>query len=226
MFKSKIFYKCMVASFLAFSGTVQASSTVSFDYGTLLSASSGYSAPNNFSSDPFAHLDVTNGGSGIWTFTLTINNNLFSSFGSKSYIGDMRFNVDPNVNWKNITSTFVSSDVGGVTSVVTNSGNCTGGTGIGCFDFGTKFGAGAGNRLSQNDYVTWTVQSFAQDTNLLNSYIHVQGITGGYSAKYTPLSAVPEPATYVMLLAGLGLVGFIASRRKSQNSRTYPKFCV
>lgn len=34
---------------------------------------------------------------------------------------------------------------------------------------------------------------------------------------FTPASPVPEPHTYAMLLAGLGLVGFLARRRKNQN---------
>jgi len=41
--------------------------------------------------------------------------------------------------------------------------------------------------------------------------------SGGYSGdqQYTvPVAAIPEPETYAMLLAGLGLVGFTARRRK------------
>jgi hypothetical protein len=30
------------------------------------------------------------------------------------------------------------------------------------------------------------------------------------------LSAVPEPETYALMLAGLGIVGFVAARRRSQ----------
>jgi hypothetical protein len=34
----------------------------------------------------------------------------------------------------------------------------------------------------------------------------------------TPVSPVPEPATYAMLLAGLGLLGFTTRRRKRSTS--------
>jgi hypothetical protein len=39
-----------------------------------------------------------------------------------------------------------------------------------------------------------------------------QSVTIGYS--YTFAQAVPEPETYAMLLAGLGLMGFVARRRQ------------
>jgi len=38
---------------------------------------------------------------------------------------------------------------------------------------------------------------------------------GGSLDNVTLIAAVPEPETYAMMLAGLGLMGFVASRRKS-----------
>ncbi len=40
--------------------------------------------------------------------------------------------------------------------------------------------------------------------------------SGGASINFSPLTPVPEPETYAMLLAGLGLIGGIARRRKQK----------
>jgi hypothetical protein len=39
--------------------------------------------------------------------------------------------------------------------------------------------------------------------------------TGGYGGFYT-VTAVPEPETYAMMLAGLGAIGFVAARRRNR----------
>lgn len=50
-----------------------------------------------------------------------------------------------------------------------------------------------------------------------NYYLFIKGIstgTGGYNGSVALTSPVPEPETYGMMLAGLGLMGFVARRRK------------
>ena len=206
MCNSKLLNSVVVAGLLAFGNVAHA--TV-YDFGSLLTASAGYSAPNSFAGDPFAQLQTTDNGGGVWTFLLTINNNLFSNFGNGAFLGSMSFDFNPDP--ANHVSTFISSSVGGVTSV--SSTNGTGNSGLTDIDFGTAFGQGANNRLSQSDWVTWSVSGLGSSI-LNNMYVPVQGIDGGYSAKYTPvIPAVPEPSIYAMLLAGLGLIGYSARRK-------------
>ncbi|MBU0620274.1 MAG: FxDxF family PEP-CTERM protein [Gammaproteobacteria bacterium] len=179
-----------------------------YDFGNLLSG-------NGPTTASFANLSVTDTGGGVWDFLLTINNSLFSSFGDQAFIGSLQFDFNPDPGAT--TSTFLDSNVGGVSSVSGTSGDHTGG--VIAFDFGTNFGQGARNRLSQNDYVHWSVSGLNAFSSLDNMYIHVQGIgaNGNDSAKYTPLSPVPEPQTYAMLLVGLGLLG-LSTRRKKNDS--------
>jgi len=40
----------------------------------------------------------------------------------------------------------------------------------------------------------------------------------GGKISFTVITAVPEPETYAMLLAGLGLIGLMTSRRKLQKT--------
>ena len=203
----KLFLTLAIAAFLTFGGAAQAVTTTTYNYGTLLTGYTGAPAAPNFAS-----LVATDNSNGIWNFTLTIDNNLFSTFGNDAFIGSMTFDFFPDPVNKNLTATFLSSNVGGVTSVGLTSG--TGNSGLSDVDFGTKFGQGSGNRLSQNDYVSWSVSGLS-GSSYTNSYVHVQGGPNGGSAKYLAVSVVPEPETYAMMLAGLGLLGFTARRRKN-----------
>ena len=207
MFNFKIAHSLLFAGCLAVSNLAYATVPTIYNFGSLLTASTGYTAPNNFAANPFAQLQATNNGGGVWAFMLTINNNLFSSFGPSAFLGTMTFDFTPDPVNKNLVTAFVASN--GVATATGTGG--TGNSGLLDVDFGTKFGQGK-DKLVQNEWVKWTVSGLG-NSNLTNMYVHVQGITGGYSAKYTPVTPIPEPETYAMLLAGLGLLGFAARRR-------------
>ncbi|MDY0746157.1 PEP-CTERM sorting domain-containing protein [Paucibacter sp. R3-3] len=54
-----------------------------------------------------------------------------------------------------------------------------------------------------------------QPTFLLGTFAMTEfGGSGQYTLTVSEVSAVPEPATYAMLLGGLGLVGTLAARRR------------
>lgn len=68
----------------------------------------------------------------------------------------------------------------------------------------------------QTAYKTGSVFTLDSKTFAAGTYfLSVTGkgqFTGHYST--TPIAAVPEPETYALMLGGLGVVGFIARRRK------------
>jgi hypothetical protein len=83
---------------------------------------------------------------------------------------------------------------------------------------GTTWGAPSAVSLTSDSN---GIFSFAQTVSGLTSgptyWFRISGTTTG--AQYTiNLAPVPEPETYAMLLAGLGLMGVIARRRKSTNT--------
>lgn len=83
----------------------------------------------------------------------------------------------------------------------------------------------SGSRLTQGEEVKWTSVFSNAQTPLLGTpgmLLKVQGYTWGgqsASADYTSVvSSVPEPETYAMMLAGLGLMAGIARRRKHKTT--------
>ena len=79
--------------------------------------------------------------------------------------------------------------------------------------------------VNPGEWLNIAFASSADLTNALNTGalrvgIHTQGYVGGGSESFVT-SPVPEPETYAMLLAGLGLLGFdVRRRRRLQQAAT------
>lgn len=73
------------------------------------------------------------------------------------------------------------------------------------------------DRFLSGDTASWTITgegvTFDSFTNPLKMMVHVQGLPDGSSQKIGAVTHMPEPGTYAMLLAGLGIMGAMARRR-------------
>lgn len=171
-----------------------------YDFGGAVINGTGITPSSNFATLTID--DVSN------LFTLTLGNLVGFGFGPNAMATDMAVNYSA-------ANPGVSGVSGGINAIsVTNSNQPAG-----AFSFGFGFQQG-NNELVSGESVSWTATGFnfgSVTTGTLGSFaLRVQGAgqgsngNGWYGAT---LAAVPEPETYVMMLAGLALVGF-SSRRK------------
>ena len=125
----------------------------------------------------------------------------------------------------------ISNVSGGVAAVNTTNAPAP----AGAFSFGFNIGAG-GNQpqsmLTSGEMVTWNATDFnlsqlttVTPINALNFYggsfaLRIQGTGQGSDGNGWyggTIAAVPEPETYAMMLAGLGLIGFVGMRRREKS---------
>jgi len=171
--------------------------------------------------DTFAALSVTSTDGMHYIFDLQATSSLGALFGSPDAgIRLVLFNtsnVDPVAG-----SVHLLSGTQGVSNIFHSPGDTLVG-GV-TFDFTDGwYGANSANgRLNSGERAIWEA-SFSAPTNFVVPpfALKVFGINGSDSnfAWYVPtVSAVPEPETYGMLLAGLGMLGFAARRRKMRDA--------
>ena len=174
--------------------------TQTFVPGSLISGS--YSA-----SSSFATLTESTTDNKTFLFTLTANN-LNTLFTDGAFIGSIAVVTTTNVTKNDVS---VGSVSGGVSAIAVSNGSGPNGN----YDFRYDISQGQ-DRLTAAETVTWS-STFSQAVTINSFALHVQGLTNqqGGSAWYgaSAVPSVPEPETYAMLVAGLGLMGFVARRR-------------
>lgn len=188
--------------------------TFDYDFGTYLTGGGPGPTPPTF-----AHLSVTTADYMSFIFDLKIGTNLNTVFGSTgTFVSKLSVNTASNADPSSVA--ILPGSWGVATVRLNTSPPPTGGI---AWDFtdgfcGTSTPCNpsiASSRLAQGEEVEWTT-IFATSQNppfgTPAFALKVQGY--GNSAEYIPSAPVPEPETYAMMLAGLGLMGFVARRRQ------------
>ena len=97
--------------------------------------------------------------------------------------------------------------------------------GTGDFEYGLVWGGGpGGGNAAANPVLSFTIGGTGLTLASLQQNAFLQffaadilsGTTGNTGAVDASVPGIPEPETYAMMLAGLGLMGFVARRRKQQ----------
>ncbi len=144
-------------------------------------------------------------GSGSWDqTTATTTESIAGDKWSFSFDLSRTFSVNPTTAFSNFSYSLngvsVNSPLSSVTFFDTNS--------QGMFDLSFKngdvvsfYGADVGSTLTLREGVFEATSALSQGTSTGNGMITI--------------SPVPEPSEYALMAAGLGLMGFIASRKKS-----------
>jgi hypothetical protein len=211
-YKSKLIYSLVTACFFAYSSLAVAQV---YEFTYLFTGSQNYEAMDSYKSTSFAQLAAPDSGGAVWRPELSIKNKLFGSFEDEAYIGSMSFDFTSDPKLQPIS---IAGNTAGAVSVSRTRGAAQ--SGLTDIDLGFQFGQGGRNRLYKSDWVKWSNSGLNPNSSLTSKFLHLQGIDDNYSAKSKPIIAYPvsEPETYTMLLAGLGLIGFTARRRK-QNGK-------
>jgi hypothetical protein len=166
-----------------------------------------------------------------WTFTIDNLANLSSGSVTASRLVSFGFNVAPDISGASATGMFDLRSIGTSMSNGINvevcfrdtGGNCAGGGGG-----GLSLGQAIPNGAFPNNTFTLLFQQAQSAIQLDRFVVRYQsidtlgGLSGGSGVGIVgdgpldPNGGVPEPSSWAMLIAGFGLVGAVARRRKQQ----------
>lgn len=164
----------------------------------------------------FGFVNVTNSGK---TFNLTYNvRNTSSAPITDSRVSGFGFDTAPNISSASSTGIFSTVGVGNVPNfgnveVCFKAGggtnNCAGGGGT-----GVAYGASGSGTIALN-FASAPVNGSIALSNFFDRYQSIAGAGQVTSAIGRPVTAVPEPAAWALMLFGFGLAG-VAMRRRTR----------
>lgn len=68
------------------------------------------------------------------------------------------------------------------------------------------------NRFTDGESASWLFKNTNLNSFLIKD-LHVNAIYNGQSVKFAPMTPVPEPETYAMMLAGLAAIGLLRKKK-------------
>lgn len=199
--------------------------SINFSQGYLGTEGSAVALPGLTSTAVF-RLSELSGGDGVsnftgWTFNIDDMKNTSSGIVTGSRLSVFGFDVDPNRNGASATGVFAGVGSGAISNGL-NVEVCfrSGGGGAGCAGGGGG-GLSIGESIAVVNLVpntfTLTFGSAQSQITLDKFIVRYQSIatdTGISDGSGIGTAAVPEPASWAMLIAGFGLVGAVMRRRQ------------